>query len=57
VIGPLIAWAVRFTDDFAPNILTAASEALALHDVRLGIGGWGLRPGVLEEFLAVTVHR
>ena len=52
VIGPLIAWALRFTDDFAPDILTAASEALALHDVRLGTSGRGLRPGVLEEFLA-----
>jgi len=52
VIGPLIAWALRFTDDFAPDILAAASEALALHDVRLGTSGRGLRPGVLEEFLA-----
>jgi integrase len=52
VIGPLIAWALRFTDDFALDILTAASEALALHDVRLAAAGRGLRPGALEEFLA-----
>lgn len=49
VIGPLLAWALRFTDDFAPDILTAAAEGLRLHDTRPGPG---LRPGALEELLA-----
>src|SRR5579859_2639399 len=35
VIGPLLAWALRFTDDFAPDILTAAAEAFPLHAAEL----------------------
>lgn len=35
VIGPLIAWALRFTDDFALDILKAAAEGLQLHAARL----------------------
>jgi integrase len=49
VIGPLIAWALRFTDDFAADNLTAAAEGLQLHGTRPGPG---LPPGALEELLA-----
>ena len=52
VIGPLLAWALRFTDDFAPDILTAAAEGLQLHAARLAEPGRALRPGALEELLA-----
>jgi integrase len=52
VIGPLLAWALRFTDDFAPDILAAAAEALPLHGARLAEPGRALRPGALEELLA-----
>ncbi len=52
VMGPLLAWALQFTDDFAPDILAAAAEALALHNTQLNVPGRRLRPGVLEEFLA-----
>ena len=52
VIGPLIAWALRFTDDFAPDILKAAAEGLQLHAARLAAPGRALRPGALEELLA-----
>ena len=52
VIGPLLAWALRFTDDFAPDILTAAAEGLPLHAARLAGPGRALRPGALEELLA-----
>lgn len=51
-MGPLLAWALRFTDDFAPDILAAAAEALPLHDTRFGGSGRPLRSGVLEELLA-----
>ena len=52
VMGPLLAWALQFTDDFAPDILAAAAEALALHNTQLNVPGRRLRPGVLEELLA-----
>ena len=52
MIGPLLAWALRFTDDFAPDILTAAAEGLQLHAARLAEPGRALRPGALEELLA-----
>jgi hypothetical protein len=52
VMGPLLAWALQFTDDFASDILAAAAEALALHNTQLNVPGRRLRPGVLEEFLA-----
>jgi hypothetical protein len=31
VIGPLLAWALRFVNDFAADILTAVAEATPLH--------------------------
>ena len=52
VTGPLITWALRFTDDFAPDILSAAAEALPLHTAQLAAPGRALRPGALEELLA-----
>jgi len=52
VMGLLLAWALRFADDFAPDILAAAAEALALHNTRLNVSGRRLRPGILEELLA-----
>jgi hypothetical protein len=52
VIGPLITWALRFTDDFAPDILAAAAEGFQLHAARLAAPGRRLRAGVLEELLA-----
>lgn len=51
VIGPLLAWALRFTDDFAADILAAAAEAFPLHAARLAAPGRALRPGALEELL------
>jgi hypothetical protein len=51
VIGPLITWALRFTDDFAPDILAAAAEGSQLHAARLAAPGRQLRPGTLEDLL------
>ncbi len=51
VIGPLITWALRFTDDFAPDILAAAAEGFELHAARLAAPGRQLRPGTLEDLL------
>jgi len=52
VIGPLITWALRFTDDFASDILAAAAEGFQLHAAPPAAPGRRLRVGALEELLA-----
>ncbi|MCY0950393.1 hypothetical protein [Streptomyces sp. H27-S2] len=36
VMGPLLVWALRFIDDFAPDILEADREWRATRDIRVG---------------------
>lgn len=52
VMGPLLAWSLRFVRDFAGDILRAAAEAAPLHAAGQRSRGLHLRNSVLPGLLA-----
>jgi hypothetical protein len=56
VLGPLLVWAVRFTADFADDILAAWAERLRLTALATSAGGTPASRAALEEFLLLRIR-
>jgi hypothetical protein len=41
VLGPLIAWAIRFVDEFAPDIFAANDQRVLMYEAGFPSGAWG----------------
>jgi hypothetical protein len=57
VIGPLLAWSLRFIRDFADDILRAAAEAAPLHAAGQRSRGLHLRKSALPALLRAIPSR
>ncbi|WP_331732107.1 integrase [Streptomyces sp. NBC_00989] len=56
VLGPLLVWAIRFTDDFADDILAAWAERRRLTALATPGGGTPESRAALEEFLLPLIR-
>jgi hypothetical protein len=56
VLGPLLVWAIRFTEDFAEDILAAWAERHRLASLAMPNGGTPKSRAALEEFLLPQIR-